>query len=118
MSASSASQRRDGNGFTGTLPASAGKLKNLARISFNINNLSGEMPASWSKLAAGGVFKDCRIGSDVNKTAYLANYPWIQPVKGNVYKCPLPAYASGKGVCNHVTNCLDIVNPCSPVTCV
>jgi len=107
----------DGNGFTGTLPASVGKLKNLARISFNINNLSGEMPASWSELPP-SVFDDCRIGNDTNLTAYLADYPWSQPVKGNVYKCPLPDYATGKGICNHVTNCADVVNPCSPVTCV
>jgi hypothetical protein len=38
----------DGNGFTGTLPASVGKLRNLSRISFNINQLSGEMPPSWA----------------------------------------------------------------------
>ena len=108
----------DGNSFTGTLPASVGKLKNLVRISFNINNLSGEMPASWGALAAGDVFEDCRVGNDVNKTAYLADYPWMQPVKGNVYKCPLPTYATGKGICNHVTKCADVVNPCSPVSCV
>ena len=108
----------DGNGFTGTLPASAGRLKHLERISFNINNLSGELPASWSELAASGVFKDCRIGNDVNKTAYLADYPWMLPVKGNVYSCPLPDYAKGNGVCNHVSDCTDVVNPCSPVSCV
>jgi hypothetical protein len=107
----------DGNGFTGTLPASLGALKNLQRVSFNINNLSGEMPVSWGALADGGVFDDCRIGNDVNLTAYQANYAWMLPVKGNVYKCPLPAYASGSGICNHVTNCADVYNPCSPVTC-
>eukprot|EP00036_Acanthoecidae_sp_10tr_P019393 CAMPEP_0206308288 /NCGR_PEP_ID=MMETSP0106_2-20121207/11781_1 /ASSEMBLY_ACC=CAM_ASM_000206 /TAXON_ID=81532 /ORGANISM="Acanthoeca-like sp., Strain 10tr" /LENGTH=323 /DNA_ID=CAMNT_0053739321 /DNA_START=69 /DNA_END=1037 /DNA_ORIENTATION=- len=95
----------DGNGFTGGLPKSVGKLKKLSRISFNINSLSGPVPTEWVGLAKSGVLTDCRIGADTNLTAYLANYPWIQSVTGNVYSCPLPDFAVGKGVCNHVTDC-------------
>ena len=104
----------DGNGFTGTLPSSLGTLKKLTRVSFNINQFSGPLPASWAAMPA---LKDCRIGSDTNLTAYLANYSWIKKTSGNLYDCPLPAYATGGGVCNHVSNCADVTNPCSPVYC-
>ena len=107
----------DGNGFSGPLPPSVGKLKKLTRLSFNINNLSGAVPESWSELAASGTLTDCRVGSDTNVTSYLADYPWIQPVRGNIYACPLPSYAKSGGVCEHVDHCSDVVAPCSPVVC-
>ena len=107
----------DGNGFSGALPPSIGKLKKLQRLSFNINNLSGPMPESWADLAASGALTDCRIGSDTDVKPYMADYQWIQKVDGNVYDCPLPSFAKGAGVCEHVDHCSDVVAPCSPVIC-
>jgi len=66
----------DGNGLTGTIPASIGRCKKLKTMSFNINQLSGKIPDSLCDAPP----DDCRIGSDTNLTAYLANYPWIQKV--------------------------------------
>mmetsp|Transcript_3110 Transcript_3110/g.3474 ORF Transcript_3110/g.3474 Transcript_3110/m.3474 type:complete len:388 (-) Transcript_3110:261-1424(-) len=104
----------DGNGLTGTLPASLGRLTKLQRLSFNINNLSGEVP---EELCNAPALTDCRIGADTNLTAYEANYPWIPVSHGNMYKCPLPKCATGTGVCNKLTKCHPVVNPCSPVKC-
>ena len=107
----------DGNGFTGSLPSSIGKLKKLTRFSFNINNFTGKMPDNWGKPGNLPLLKDCRVGNDTDLTAYLANYPWVPKVLGNVYDCPLPKYASGNGICNHVTNTHPVTNPRSPTSC-
>jgi len=92
----------DGNGFTGTLPASLGHAKNLKRVSFNINNLTGPLPAGLCDVPAGQSGGDCRIGSDTDLDAYEANYPWILPVIGNLYDCSAGVAACFQkgGACN------------------
>ena len=35
----------------------------------------------------------------------------------DVHICPLPKYASGNGICNHVTNTHPVTNPRSPTSC-
>ena len=68
--------RRDGNGFTGPLPTTIGQAKQLTRLSFNINNFSGDVPPSICDIPAGngsatsGTDHDCRIGADTNLTSY------------------------------------------------
>lgn len=105
----------DGNALTGALPASLGNLRSIVALSFDINNLTGPLPPGLCALPA---LKDCRIGHDTNFTAYLGNYTWTLPVSGNVFDCPLPECAVGSsGVCNHITDCHPVTNPCSPVTC-
>eukprot|EP00039_Didymoeca_costata_P028979 m.22765 g.22765 ORF g.22765 m.22765 type:complete len:351 (-) comp7435_c0_seq1:53-1105(-) len=113
----------DGNGFTGPLPPSIGKAKNLKRLSFNINQFSGAIPDGICDIPAGDggdtpdVSHDCRIGADTNLTVYQADYPWIQKVKGNMYDCSkgVPKCAVS-GSCNK-TKGTAVVNPVSPVRC-
>jgi Leucine-rich repeat (LRR) protein len=112
----------DGNGFIGSLPSSIGNATKLTRLSFNINNFTGEVPPGICKIPAGdgsqsaGIDHDCRIGADTNLTAYQADYAWIQKVQGNMYSCDkMPACAT-HGSCNH-SHGTAIVNPSSPLLC-
>ena len=113
---------RDGNGFHGPLPPSIGQAKNLSRISFNINNFSGDIPPSICDIPAGngtstsGTDHDCRIGADTNLTNYQADYPWIQSVSGNLYNCDTMPACAAHGSCNH-TGGSKVVNPESPLQC-
>jgi hypothetical protein len=92
----------DGNGFTGTLPASLGQAKNLKKVSFNINNLTGPLPAGLCDVPAGQKGGDCRIGSDTDLDSYDADYPWILPVRGNLFDCSggVPSCFEPEGTCN------------------
>lgn len=87
----------DGNGFHGSLPSSLGKAKNLTVMSFNINSFTGAIPASLCDV---DTLKDCRIGSDTDLKPYQADYPWILPVAGNLYDCPVPKCATPNAICN------------------
>lgn len=92
----------DGNGFSGTLPSSLGQAKKLKRVSFNINNLTGPLPAGLCDVPAGQSGGDCRIGSDTELEPYEADYPWLLPVSGNFYDCAdgvAPCFQQ-EGVCN------------------
>jgi len=109
----------DGNGFHGSLPPSLGKCAKLWSFSFNVNNMTGPIPASYCDLP---VLTDCRIGHDLNLTEYGAHYPWLQPVVGNVYDCPLPACATNNNVCDKTSPCgpngawkNGTIGPCSPI---
>jgi hypothetical protein len=64
----------DGNGFSGTLPASIGSLKTLETLSFNVNNFAGEFPAEFCHTHAG----DCRIGADAGRK-WLEGYQAGKP---------------------------------------
>jgi hypothetical protein len=57
----------DGNNFTGSIPPSVGKLKALIKTSFNLNSLSGPVPAGLAELP---LLTDCRIGSDMDWSLY------------------------------------------------
>eukprot|EP01084_Bolivina_argentea_P106000 189822_1 len=108
----------DGNNLTGYIPNSIGKAKNLKNVSFNINSLSGTVPAGLCDInftkpyegGNGGPNDPCRIGADINYTLYTANYPWIIKANGNMYDCPLPKCATQLGV-----SVCDPTN--SPVVC-
>jgi len=102
----------DGNGFTGTLPASLGQAKNLKKVSFDINNLSGPLPAGLCDVPAGQSGGDCRVGADTDPGLYDADYPWLLPVRGNLYDCSegVPACFQPEGRCN-------LTKKSSPVQC-
>ena len=96
----------DGNGFSGTLPASVGSISTMETLSFNINNFAGEFPPAFCNLKA----KDCRIGMDHGEKwleGYQAIYPWTlqQNASGNKYKCTdgVPECIKPGGVCNHTS---------------
>lgn len=111
----------DGNGFTGPLPSSIARAKTLTRVSFNVNQFSGTIPAGICDIPAGDggntpdVAHDCRIGHDTNLTIYQADYPWIIRGSGNMYDCPVPVCAQS-GSCNKTVGSA-VVNPRSPVRC-
>ena len=66
----------DGNGFTGPLPPSIANAKKVSRVSFNINQFSGDIPTGICNIPAGDgpdspdVAHDCRIGSDTDLSVY------------------------------------------------
>ena len=108
----------DGNGFSGTLPASVGSLKTLTTLSFNINNFRGKFPVSFCNTAA----PDCRIGADYGQAGlarYQAIYPWTLSMNatGNRFECgkKVPACITEGGNCNKTYK-----DPAkdSPVVCV
>lgn len=102
----------DGNNFEGALPTAF--PQSLQRTSFNINSFSGAVPDALCTLPA---LWDCRIGADTDLAPYQADYPWVKPVKGNVYACgELPACARSGAICNSTHDAgKDQVN--SPVRC-
>jgi hypothetical protein len=107
----------DGNGFTGTLPSFDKVSQKLRGLSFDINALSGPIPESLCALPNN---INCRVGADTDTTIYKANYPWLIPVRGNVYSCPLPACML-EGFCNKQCTVSgersERRSPCSPVKC-
>jgi len=112
----------DGNGFTGPLPSSLGRAKKLTRMSFNINQFTGSIPAGICDIPAGDggdtpdVAHDCRIGSDTDLAVYQANYPWLHNVSGNLYDCATLPPCAHVGSCNKTVG-KSVVNPLSPVRC-
>jgi len=86
----------DGNAWTGSLPPSLGKLKNLVELSFNIANLTGPVPESYCNIKS---LHHCTLGADTDFKSYQATYPWILPIKGNLFDCPLPKCLQKGGVC-------------------
>ena len=113
----------DGNALSGSLPPSLGSphLKNLCCVSFDVNRMSGAVPAGLCELPA---LTDCRIGADIDPGAYLGNYTWSLPVgAGNLYDCPVPSCAKPGGVCSPAKGCgappppSNVGPNCSPVKC-
>jgi hypothetical protein len=86
----------DGNAWTGSLPPSIGKLKNLVEMSFNVANLTGLVPDSYCDIKS---LHHCTLGADTDFKSYQAEYPWVQPVAGNLFKCPLPKCLQKGGIC-------------------
>lgn len=108
----------DGNNFSGPLPPSIGALKVLTKISFNLNSLSGPLPDSLCGLP---LVHDCRIGSDTSFAPYgpwapnPGPYPWLQPIMGNLFTCPIPSCLL-HGVCGNSTSQEPTASPlkCAP----
>ena len=86
----------DGNAWTGSLPPSIGKLKNLVELSFNIANLTGPVPESYCDMKK---LHHCTVGADTDFKSYQAECDWVMPVKGNLFDCPLPKCLQEGGVC-------------------
>eukprot|EP01084_Bolivina_argentea_P142069 249600_1 len=114
----------DGNGLTGSIPESIGSLKHLKNVSFNINQMSGTIPQglctvmdanypplfyeNGTRVSDNLPNEPCRIGADTNYTLYQGDYPWIIPVTGNMYSCPLPNCTVNHAVCdpdNSIVKC-------------
>ena len=88
----------DGNNLTGSIPEEVAGLRSLSKISFNLNSMSGDVPAGLCRLP---LLHDCRIGSDVDYKPYDldSEYRWLVKARGNLFACPVPECIL-QGACN------------------